>query len=255
MFAALRSRLRNRTAFDIAGLIVKNVRHGVASVSPDARARRAEDRAFDGRWKTDTSTGVSIHELGFAQDEIAHYRRYDPSSEAMLRDPIASLGIDPTEFAFVDYGAGKGRVVLLAMEMGFLPVTGVELSAPLCRIARSNLAIFGAQNPSLPMARIVEADATTVQPEGRKIVAYFYNPFDAVIMARVRRRLEDALRNGAERVIVIYANPEHGHVFAAADGWTARPSPLGVSIFEIESETSRRWNRTGGAPTADTARA
>ncbi len=236
MLAALRSRLRNRSPADIVELAVKNVRYVAALLSSEARAQRAADLAFDRRWKTDTSTGVSVHELGFASDSIAHYRRYDPSSEAMLREPIAQLGIDPTDFSFVDYGAGKGRIMMLAMEMGFDEVIGVELSAPLCRIARSNLDIFGRQNPHLVVGRIAEQDATTFLPHGRNIVAYFYNPFDATILTAVRQRLETMLDDGTDCIIVIYANPEHGHVFADAEGWINAPAPRGVSMFMAQAK-------------------
>src|SRR5579863_10298253 len=44
------------------------------------------------------------------------------------------------EFAFIDLGAGMGRAVLLASEMPFREVIGVELNPTLARIARRNLA-------------------------------------------------------------------------------------------------------------------
>src|ERR1700744_1727908 len=46
---------------------------------------------------------------------------------------------DINDFAFVDIGAGMGRAVLLAAEMPFRKVVGVELHPTLARIARRNL--------------------------------------------------------------------------------------------------------------------
>ena len=231
MIAALASRLRHRGSAEIIRLAGQNLAHWVQSLAPAERARRAADGAFDRRWGTDTSGGVSVHDLGFDAGMIDHCRRYDPSDETMLREPVALLGIDPRTHHFVDYGAGKGRMVMLAMEMEFASATGVELSTRLCAIARTNVARFVAQHDGMRSARIVDGDATVYRPHGRSILAYFYNPFDASILAAVRCRLEAAVSEGTERVVVVYANPEHGTIFRDAPGWDERPAPLGVSVF------------------------
>jgi hypothetical protein len=46
------------------------------------------------------------------------------------------------EFTFIDIGAGMGRAVLLAAEMPFRAVIGVELHPALTRIARKNLTVW-----------------------------------------------------------------------------------------------------------------
>lgn len=216
-------------------LAVKNVRHFLAAFAPAARATRAADRAFDRRWGTDTSGGVSVHELGFDKSRIEHCRRYDPSSEAMLRDPIKVLALDPAECDFIDYGAGKGRVMMLAMEMGFRSVVGIELSARLCSVALMNIARFTARNQDMAPATVLQADATEFTPEGNHIVAYFYNPFGAPIMEEVRCKLEGALRQGTARVTVIYVNSEHHYVFGDAPGWTRGPTLKGIATFVADA--------------------
>lgn len=195
------------------------------------RAEKDADRAFDRRWGTDTSAGLSVRAMGFDAAQIAECRRYDPSREAMLRDPVAALGLDPAAWDFIDYGAGKGRVLMLAMEMGFRSVTGIELSDQLCTIARTNIARFADGSGAPTRVAVLQGDATTITPAGRQILAYFYNPFGPTIMAGVRKRLEAALHDGAQRVIVIYANPEHAAVFGAAPGWRAGPSLPGIATF------------------------
>lgn len=231
MFQSAYSRLRGRSPVDLVALGWKNLRHASAALSRSSREQRAQDTAFDRQWGTDTSGGVSVHNLGFDRARIAHCRRYDPSSEAMLRQPVALLGLEPSECDFIDYGAGKGRIVMLAMEMGFRSVVGVELSAKLCDIAEANVARFAIQHDTMPAARIVRGDATHFTPGGRHIVAYFYNPFDAFVMAEVREKLEAARRNGTARVTVIYVNSEHHHVFGDAPGWTRGPVLKGLATF------------------------
>ena len=57
--------------------------------------------------------------------------------------PVAPID----EFTFVDLGAGMGRAVLLASELPFKAVVGVELHPMLARIARRNMAAWRAAGP------------------------------------------------------------------------------------------------------------
>jgi hypothetical protein len=233
MLKSLVRRFSGRSLSEIGHLAVKNIRHAIGGLGADARAARAADLAFDRRWGTDTSGGLSTRELGYGDDLAERCRRYDPSSEAMLREPVSALGLDPAQHEFIDYGAGKGRVLMMAMEMGFRHVAGIELSGHLCGIAEANVVTFAAQHPGMSPAEIVAGDATAYRPSGRSILAYFYNPFDATIMAAVRDRLEETLADGAEAVTVIYANPEHEKVFRDAPRWAAGPVVPGIATFRL----------------------
>ncbi|WP_034157393.1 class I SAM-dependent methyltransferase [Sphingomonas sp. ERG5] len=237
---AVLSRLRNRHPGEIARLIGKNIHHAIAALSHEQRRRRAVDLAFDRRWGTDTSRGVSVHDLGIDLSRIEQCNRYDPSSAAMLLDPVMALGIDPAVHHFIDYGAGKGRAMMLAMEMGFARVSGIELSGRLCEIARDNIARFASQHSGMPPVQVIGADAAAFMPDGHDIVAYFYNPFNATVMNMVRNRLEGALSRTTGRVVVIYANPEHAAVFADTPGWRQGPSTRGVATFMATADKFRR---------------
>lgn len=239
MLNTMIARFRNRNLAELGRLAVLNARHALRSLTPSARMQRRADLEFDLRWGTDTSAGVSVRELGFDISKAYEYRRYDPSGEWMVRDPVAALGLDPANYDFIDYGAGKGRVMMLAMEMQFLSVAGIELSDRLCEVARSNIARFAERSGIATTARVLNADATAIAPEGRHILAYFYNPFGATIMAAVRQQLEEALRESAESVTVIYSNPEHADVFAAAPGWRVGPGKAGIATFQADAKDFR----------------
>lgn len=227
----LRSRLRGRSAGEIVGLIVKNLRHAADALSSEARALRHADRAFDRRWGTDTAGQISVHDLGLDRAALASSRRYHASTADMLAAPVALLGIDPARTDFIDYGAGKGRVVMLAALMGFRSATGVELSARLCAVARDNIDRFAVRRGEPIAASIVHTDAAAFDPRGREILAYLYNPFDAAVLTRVRHRLEAALAAGTTRVHLVYANPEHAAVFADSPGWRTGPTLPGIATF------------------------
>lgn len=230
MYERIRTMLRDRGVREIVRLAGVNIIAGFAALTSAARRARRDEAAFDRRWGTDTATGVSVRALGFTGAQLRRCHRYNASSEAMLVPAIERLGIDPAAFHFVDYGAGKGRAMMIALQLGFARVTGVELSGVLCGIARANLARFRAQNPDEAAVAVVEGDATTFRPEGPRLLVYFYNPFGAEIMTEVRRTLEAAGDAGAQALHVVYANPECGAVFEAP-GWRTISAVPGVSVY------------------------
>ncbi|WP_267350740.1 class I SAM-dependent methyltransferase [Sphingomonas sp. GM_Shp_2] len=223
MLDALFARLANRSPRELLRLSVKTLCHHLRAHRPAARAARRADRAFDRAWGTDTSGMVAVHDLALRAERRRSAVHYAPSTQAMLRDPVATLGIDPRDYHFIDYGAGKGRMVMLAQQLGFVHATGVELSPHLCEIARRNLATLRERSPALPPAAIFEGDACEYLPAGQRLCVYLYNPFDATVLAGVRARLDQALTAGTERIVVIYANPEQAQIFHDAPGWRAGP--------------------------------
>ena len=62
---------------------------------------------------------------------------YDPIGYRTCRRALGMIDVDPATDVFVDYGCGKGRVVVLAARRKFQRVIGVELSAELADAARN----------------------------------------------------------------------------------------------------------------------
>ncbi len=110
------------------------------------------------------------------------------------------------ETTFLDIGAGMGRAVLLAAEMPFHDVIGVEMHPTLVRIARRNLTLWRKVGRAAVPMRMVEADATEfVFPPG-PCVAFLFNPFGAAAM---RRFLRHAARSFCDRRLdILYVNNE-----------------------------------------------
>jgi len=136
---------------------------------------------------------------------------------------------------FVDLGAGMGRAVLLASELGFREVVGVELHPALAAMARKNLRLWrAAGRPSTgsgqafgngradsgrgPM-RIVEGDAVEFElPEGPLLV-FLFNPFGAAVLRRLLKGWRKVLAGRVETVDLLYVNNEQEHVLEGELGW------------------------------------
>jgi Methyltransferase domain len=95
----------------------------------------------------------------------------------------------------VDFGSGKGRVLLLAAGYRFKRTVGVEFSRELDQIARRKVATLREESKRI---QTVCTDATRYDVPPEPLVLYFYNPFASNVMtevlARERRSLEAAPR-------------------------------------------------------------
>jgi predicted RNA methylase len=182
---------------------------------------------FDQEHGTDTAGNRGIASLDVIELPEAQYAvHYEPSSAEVVRRALEKLSIDAAGFTFVDFGSGKGRVLLVAASFPFKEVIGVEFSRELHEIALSNIARL---QPAVSRAGKVssihcEASAFTL-PSG-KLVCYFNNPFGPPVMARVVQRLVAHHRDHGCQIIVAYAVPRHRGIFEDA------------AIFEILDETS-----------------
>lgn len=120
---------------------------------------------------------------------------------------------------FIDVGAGMGRAVLLASEMPFRSVIGVELQPALMRTARRNLAAWRKAGRAIAPMRMVQADAVEFDWPAGPAVVFLFNPFGAVVMRRFLRALARAYGEDAGKLDVLYVNNEQDWVFEEQKGF------------------------------------
>ncbi len=218
MISALRQRLAGRTTGDMLGLIGKNVAHPISLLSPAAMRRRRRDAQFDRRWGTDTSGLVNLSSLTVDPAQARHGVRYQPSSGEALEEALKRLEIEPSKWSLVDYGSGKGRIVMLAATLGFSRAIGVEFSPELCTIADENIGRFMAKGGAVRAPEIELGDAGAFEPPAGPLLAYLYNPFGPAILDRVIGRLESKA-SADDTVTVAYVDPRHLACFEATGRW------------------------------------
>jgi SAM-dependent methyltransferase len=169
------------------------------------------DLFFDLRHGTDTARVVGINELDVRSENIAHAVHYQATKAAPLTKLLRRLRL-PEKSVFVDYGAGKGRVLLLAAKLPFKRVVGVEFSAKLCAIAERNVELFRRKYPVMVPVEIVTADAAQFELRHDENVFYFYNPFDAALLDQVMRKIGESLNAHPRPAWIIYGAPCHARV-------------------------------------------
>ena len=112
------------------------------------------------------------------------------------------------EYTFIDVGAGMGRAVLLASELPFRGVVGVELNPTLARIARRNVALWKAAGKARAPVRVVCGDAVDLRLPGGHCLAFLFNPFRAAVMRRLLDGWRKSLASQPRALDLIYVNNE-----------------------------------------------
>jgi predicted RNA methylase len=115
------------------------------------------------------------------------------------------LNEDLHTFTFIDLGCGKGRTLLIASQVGFKHVIGVEFARELADIAKSNIKKTRTAN-----ATLLHSDVVDFQFPGENTVIYMYNPFSKDVMRKVLVNLQAST---AKTLYIIYKLPQCADYF------------------------------------------
>ena len=169
---------------------------------------------FDRKFGTDTGGYLGPEDLvkGRANDALNHgYSAIAPSvfHEACRgwRETLPAVSGRIEAYSFVDVGAGKGRALLLATELPFRKVIGVELSEELSRIAEQNVARWSRVARPKVKVRLVQGDATKFRWPRTPLLVYLYNPFACSLVAQMAENLAAVAASGSGLVDLLYVNP------------------------------------------------
>ena len=106
----------------------------------------------------------------------------------------------------------QGRAVLLASELPFRRVLGVELNAYLAGVARRNAAAWRRAGRAESAIRIACADAVDCALPPGPLLVFLFNPFGAAVMRRFLARLAEHARKAHATIDLIYVNDEQHDV-------------------------------------------
>jgi hypothetical protein len=133
---------------------------------------------------------------------------YAASHPKLVRQLFDSLPLDTNgRFRLVDFGSGKGRVLLQALGYPFLQIEGIEADPQLHAIAEENLRRYRGIR-RCASARSVCMDARSYEYSAANAVYFFYSPFRGPIMDAVLEKLFNSLRTYRRDVFLVYVNPE-----------------------------------------------
>lgn len=218
MIGRLKSALERHGPVGFCRLLVRNAIYYASRLGrPDGPDE--SDVAFDRAYRIDTARVREIGTLDIDSPNARYAVRYQPSDSDVVTGILNRLSIRWGDFTFVDYGCGKGLVLLLASHYSLKRIVGVEFAPELVAIARENVRRYAAPGRKRFDIEVVQTDATQFEPPDGPLVCYFYNPFGEPVMRRVVERIEASLRRHPREIIVVYLNPRHETLFQASHLW------------------------------------
>ncbi|MCK0108690.1 methyltransferase domain-containing protein [Flavobacteriaceae bacterium S0825] len=168
------------------------------------------DYYFDFIYGIDTVSWFSIAELAKENKVAEHAVLYQATKVLPLKTLFKKLNLKEDQ-VFIDIGSGKGRVLLLASELGFKEVRGIEFSSTLCSISEKNIKKYKKKVNTKSNFEIINLDASQYQYKDNETVFFMYNPFDEFILEKVLKNITVSIENNKREVLIIYVNPVHRH--------------------------------------------
>jgi len=165
-----------------------------------ARRRNAVQAKFDREFNVDTAGIISLADLDVDSPTWIHGENYGPTSPATFAAIMAASSIDVSDFTFVDFGSGKGAVLLYALAFPFKEIIGMEFSSSLHQCAESNIARHPLANRRA--VRSIHGDATQFEIPDGPLFTFFNNPFSGVIRDAVLGNIRSSL-DKSRRVVYV----------------------------------------------------
>lgn len=168
---------------------------------------RLDDWLFDFRFGTDTAGLVPCSEYEVVGENREHGTGFQSSRPGPFKKIMRSLGFPPNS-VMVDVGSGKGRMVLIASDLGFRKVIGLEFVPSLCEIAQRNVELYRRKGKGAAEIEVHVADASSFEFSGDENVFYLANPFDGPLTRRFLDNIERSVRANPRKVWLVYMNPQ-----------------------------------------------
>lgn len=161
-------------------------------------------------------------------DHTARDFRYEPTRAAWARALLKSLPIASyRDYTFIDLGSGKGLMILLAAELPFRRVLGVELRRALHETAVSNLQRYRRLELQCSDVQSLNLDACEFEFPKDNLVLYMFNPFGQEVTEKVLNNLEASMADAPRDVVLIMLSPDFAHVVDGAASFALyRTQPL-----------------------------
>ena len=170
---------------------------------------KARSRMFDLRYGVRTDGDIPLEKLTIASPNARHGTLYMPTHPKAAREALQSLPVQEySRYTLVDFGSGKGRVMLIAAEFPFRKIIGIEFAPELHAIAVENIRRY--RNPRRRCFEIESFNMDVLDfplPEGDGIY-YFFFPFRRPVMEPLIERINQSLSESPRDILILYFNPE-----------------------------------------------
>ena len=168
---------------------------------------KALDKPVEQLFFSPTAGAVTLDGLTINSPRRAYGHDYRPTPCSLFEWSLSGIDYDLSRLTFVDYGAGKGRVLLLASGHPFAAVGGIEFAEELHDNAVMNIQQYPRSRMKCRNVECVLEDAAEVGPPEGEAVHYFFNPFAREVFAEVLANIVLSYRKRPRRLYLILIDP------------------------------------------------
>ena len=161
------------------------------------------DSAIERLFFVPTAGHVALEGLTIRGENRALGHDYRPVPHFVFKWAMAAVEDDPARLSFVDYGAGKGRALLLASHYPFAAVGGIEFAEELHDNATMNIAQFSRSRMKCRNVECTLADVADIKPVEGEAIHYFFNPFAPRMLAEVLNGIVESYHAKPRRLYLI----------------------------------------------------
>lgn len=203
----------------------------ISEYRPSRLRWKRKDKEFDRRFGVDTAGTIPLSALDVDDEKWEYGFCYEPTDPKFFKAVVGELPIQYEKFLFIDFGSGKGRVLLLAAEFPFKRILGVEISQRLHQIAERNIRNY--RNPAVKCVAVQSlcADAASYRIPDGPAVLYFFNPFQEQIMVKVLSNIEESLRERPREIYIVYRTPLLGALMDQASFLKKVSTEHGYAVY------------------------
>ncbi len=205
-------------------------RSGVAALDRDWRQflktvhRSVFDRKFDALFFAKTAPVALLRRLHVASINRLSGSDYKATPTLVFAWAMRALDDDLRNFTFIDYGAGRGRVLMLASEYDFKRVIGIEFASELHDDAIMNIQQFPRSRMKCRDVECILDDVVRFVPPDEPSVYYFFNPFGPAILQDAIDKIVQSYRAHPRRLYLVLVDPVLADI--VGDSGIFRPLPL-----------------------------
>ena len=159
-------------------------------------------------FKIDTEGFILTKEY-LGETRNTEYLHYQPIDYCGLKKELKRLKLDHKKEVFFDYGAGKGRAMIIAATMPFKKVAGIEVSEDLIKIAKTNVT-KASKYLKCKNIEFYYQDVTGFDLIKDASILLFYNPFKGRTMEKAIEKIKQSLDQYPRKIKIIFFHPEYG---------------------------------------------
>jgi SAM-dependent methyltransferase len=161
-------------------------------------------RRFDRKYGVDTGGIVALRNLGLSSAQRKAGHGYGATPAPAIRRMLECLTLDHSKYTFVDFGSGKGRVLLLASEYPYKRIIGIEYSQYLAKIAENNIGKWNNTRQKCFDIESICIDAGNFRLPHTPLVLYFFTPFPIPVIKQVVANIRESLNNNPRPLHILY---------------------------------------------------